>query len=82
MNTFAGIMYIDPVDCWIRNHMLGSGRMFEEDLIRTKLAPYIEKAKYIVDAGVTPFRTQRLTPTPVYGRSNPSLKRSSFSKRM
>lgn len=51
VTTFAGVMHIDPVDCWIRNHMMGSGRMFEEDLIRNKLAPYVEKAKYIVDAG-------------------------------
>lgn len=51
VNTFAGPMCIDPVDCWIRNHMLVSGRMFEEDLIRNKLAQYVEKARYIVDVG-------------------------------
>ena len=51
VNTFAGPMCIDPVDCWIRNHMVGTQKMFEEDLIRNKLGPYVEKAKYIVDAG-------------------------------
>lgn len=51
VNTFAGPMCIDPVDCWIRNHMLVSQGMFEEDLIRNKLAPYIEKSQYIVDVG-------------------------------
>lgn len=51
VNTFAGPMCLDPVDCWIRNHMIGSGRMFEEDLIRNKLGPYVEKAKFIADVG-------------------------------
>ena len=50
IHTPNGIFEIDEDDCYIRNHML-SGYVFESHIINGTIRPYIEKSRYIVDAG-------------------------------
>jgi len=50
IHTPNGIYEIDEEDCYIRNHM-SSGHVFESHIINGTLKPYIEKSKYIIDAG-------------------------------
>jgi len=50
IETPNGTFEIDYDDCYIRNHMMG-GRVFEHHIINGILKKYVEKCKYIVDAG-------------------------------
>ena len=48
--TENGTFEIDPEDCWIRNHIVNNGRVYEYHIIN-QLRDIIKKSKYIVDVG-------------------------------
>jgi FkbM family methyltransferase len=52
VDTWAGKLYVNMRDSWIRNHTLNSdGGIYEEHIILGPLKPFIEKSKFIVDVG-------------------------------